>query len=86
MSKWLDNNLVTSPLSFCLCQTPKQFKKKLKRLGIPKDIWPSFVSANANATTHSFIHTTGYTPVAIVCIPKTLKDTSPGAVYGFTGS
>jgi hypothetical protein len=64
--KWLDRSLVISPVYYGLCQSEKEFRKELKRLGIPKNDRPDFISHNANATVH-FLESEGKTS-AIVCI------------------
>jgi hypothetical protein len=64
--KWLDRSLVISPIYYGLCNNEKDFKKELKRLGIPKNDRPDFISHNANATVH-FFESNGKT-CSIVCV------------------
>lgn len=66
-SLWLDRSLVISPYYYRLCLTEKEFHKELKRLGIPKDQWPEWVSEGYGGTAHMF--TSKYDDNAcIVCI------------------
>lgn len=52
---WLDDALVVSPIKYTLCLTERSFRKALKRLHVPKDGRPEFLSTDhANAATHFF--------------------------------
>lgn len=69
--KWLDRALITSPYSFGLCRSEKDFQRALKRLGVPKDQWPSFMKTeSADATVHYF-ECDGGGHCAIVCLRST---------------
>jgi hypothetical protein len=47
---WLDRELITSPIYYCLITTEALWKKELKRLGISNDHEP--ILNGADATTH----------------------------------
>jgi hypothetical protein len=49
-----------------MCQSEKEFRKELKRLGIPKKDRPEFINPGANATVHFFEKDNATS--AIVCI------------------
>jgi hypothetical protein len=54
-AQWLDRGLLYSPYYYALCLDPAQFRAELKRLKLPRDSWPKFLStSHANATTHFF--------------------------------
>jgi len=68
MSVWCNRTLVISPLYFGLCTSEKMFHKELKKLGVPGNTWPLFISNVWNgATTHFFESDKGKT-CALVCI------------------
>jgi hypothetical protein len=64
--KWLDRSLVISPVYYGLCQSEKEFRKELKRLGIPKKDRPEFINPGADATVHFFEKDNATS--AIVCL------------------
>lgn len=67
--KWLSRELITNPLFIGLCTDEKDFQRALKKLKIPKNDQPDFLtSEHANATVHFF--TRQGKEVAIVCIHK----------------
>lgn len=71
--KWLDRCAVQLPYCYRLCVTEKEFHKEMKRLGVPKGNWPSFLAAtHADATSHFFNHADGG-KCAIVCMHKETK-------------
>jgi len=63
---WLDDALIRGPL-YCLCKSKKEFKRKLKETGLPKSLWPKFISDGADATTH-ILETDSSRTMCIVCI------------------
>ncbi len=70
MKRWLNRELVTSPIYYALCINEKDFNYELKRLGISKSKRPDFLSNDhCNATTH-FLHNNGKL-CAIVCLGDT---------------
>lgn len=77
MAYWCDRSLIQNPLYIAVCLRPKDFRKELKGLGIPKSEWPVFT--RASATTH-FISWRGK-EIAIVCVGDTEGHTKH-AVYG----
>lgn len=68
--KWLDRTLFRSPYHIGLCTSEKAFKRELKRLGVPKDQRPPFISEGAHATTHTFENTAKHGLAAIVCMRR----------------
>lgn len=67
---WMDRCLFENPYHLTLCTTEKQYKRELKRFGIPKADRPAFTgSPQANACVH-FFENKDIGLAAVVCIPK----------------
>lgn len=82
--KWLDRCALELPYCYRLCVTEKEFHKELKRLKLPKSVWPPFTKPpHANATVHYFENMGEQALCAIVCMSKKEKKlrTEP-AIYG----
>ena len=78
-SRWLNRELVTSPICYALCVTEKDFTEEMKRLNIPKNSRPSFMKTpNADASVHYFV--SARHECAIVCVLKT-ENTSKLQMY-----
>jgi hypothetical protein len=70
ISSWCDRHLVVSPYYIALCLTHKAFKRELKHLNVPPNLWPNFQgSSQANATVHYFARKAKRS--AIVCLGPT---------------
>jgi len=69
---WCDRRLILSPIYFGLCTTEKAFHKELRRMNVPIDTWPSFITNEwSNATCHQFQKGDDGKLCCIVCIyPK----------------
>lgn len=65
-TEWLDRSLVTSPVYFCLCMTPKQFAHELKRLGLKKRQRPDFLPNNHSDAAVHFLECEGKTAAIVV--------------------
>lgn len=74
-NKWLDRRINTNALCYTLCTTEIQFREELKRLALPQNDWPSFLTtSHSNATTHFLYQSgTGAGHCAIVCLPLPSK-------------
>jgi hypothetical protein len=73
MSKvqWIDRELIRNPLYIALCKTEDAFHRELRRLGIAKPEWPTFLkNEHADATVHHLVHAKTKRQLAIVCINK----------------
>ena len=58
------------PYYYRLCLTEKEYRKELKRLKLPRDVWPKFIkNDHASATVHFFESGNGAF-CAIVCLRK----------------
>ena len=68
-AKWISRTLIESPYYIALCKTEKDFERELKRMNIPKNDRPEFITCGANATVHTFESGSGKIS-AIVCITK----------------
>lgn len=71
---WCDRTTTETPFDFCLCVSEEQYRKELKRMRIPKDMWGDFTVRNQRATVHRFTNSDG-DPVAFVCIRPTTERT-----------
>lgn len=71
--KWLDRELFSSPVYYCLCTTEKEYIKEFARLKVK---YPGEWLKNdrSGACTHFATHT-DYGTVAIVCMPLKAKRT-----------
>lgn len=65
MIKWLDRNLIQSPVYLALCTTQKDFRKQLKLLGVPAE---PFLHGNGDATTSKYVSKEGK-----YCVIVTIK-------------
>jgi len=68
MMIWCDRNIVRSPIYFGLCTSAEMFHKELKKLKIPKNDWPPFISNDWSDATCHHLHGSEGSKVAIVCI------------------
>lgn len=73
--EWLDRGLLTSPYHYALALSEKDFHSELRRLGVPKTDWPTFLkNTHSGATTNFFEQTKAAGQCAIVCMhPHTKK-------------
>jgi hypothetical protein len=79
---WCDRGLTFLHLCYRLCTTEKQFHRELKKLKLPRDIWPTFIKNEwSNATVHIFSKSESNEECAIVCI-KGWENKDPIAVAG----
>lgn len=69
--------LVASPLAIDLCRSRSGFKRRLKRLNIPRDQWPEFIPEGSDACVH-FLDSGGV--VALVCFGNIRKRDLPQIV------
>lgn len=77
LGQWLSRNLFKSPIHYALCMSEKEFYEELQSLAVPKGQYPSFMgSPTAHATTHHLLYK-GRGQVAIVCLVKDKKRTTP---------
>lgn len=68
MEVWCDRNLMTSPIYYGLCVSEKIFHRELRRMKVPPEHWPPFISNDwSDATMHHFDGVNG-NRCAIVCI------------------
>lgn len=51
---WCDRTLVISPVYYGLSMSERDFVRRLKHLGVPREDWPPFTGADAHAATHFF--------------------------------
>jgi len=70
--KFADKVLLSSPIDYGLCCEEADFRKTLKKLGLPLEKQPTFCGPNAGASTHFFDGAESSRDVIIV----TLNDTS----------
>jgi hypothetical protein len=71
-SAWIDRRLVVNSHYVALCLTPKDFRRELKHLKVPRERRPDFLAtARADATTHYFERKGKY--CAIVCMAPEKK-------------
>lgn len=62
--KWIDRELIRSPLYYCLCTTEKEYLREMRKLDIKDpDKW---LKGHANATTH-YITNDDKATCALVC-------------------
>lgn len=64
--QWLNRTLVTSPYSYGLCLSEKEFHKELRKLKVPIHSYPAHTKYAGGASTHYL--ECGDDKVAIVCI------------------
>jgi hypothetical protein len=70
--KFQSRVLVASPIDYGLCFEEADFRKTLKKLGLPLEEQPGFCASKAGASTHYFPGAIGSRDIIIV----TLNDTS----------
>lgn len=70
--KWLDRELLRSPVYYCLCVDEEQYRQELKRLGIK---WPDSFTINASGATTHFITNAKHGIAALVTINLSPKRT-----------
>jgi hypothetical protein len=73
-AEWCWRPIIDTPFDFCLCVNEEQYRRELKRLKIPKDMWGEFTLNGKRATVHRFTCNDG-DPVAFVCIRPTKDKT-----------
>lgn len=80
---WIDRTLIESPFCIGLCQTEKQFYKELKRLNIPKEECPNWISEDErkDGCVWHFKESNGIGRCCIVCIKKN-KNSTPDGIVG----
>lgn len=71
--RWIDRNLIHTPLCYALCVSEKEFQDELQRLKIKQHV--DFVNRGANATTHTFLPGKNYDAFCIVCVKQSKKHT-----------
>jgi hypothetical protein len=54
MSVWVSRTLILAPIYIGLCVTEATYKREMKRLKVPPDQWPDWVTAGSDGTTHFF--------------------------------
>lgn len=80
--EWCDRALVRSPIYYTLCTTEGQFHQEMRRMGLSRDTWPSFMKTKqADATVHYFEHTDTCGEAAIVCM-KPSNERDPLEIVG----
>jgi hypothetical protein len=79
--KWISRTIVESPFSIGLCLSEKIFNNELKRLKVPRDNWPQFVSTGSQATVHMFQKNNSHDQCIIICM-KDFKDKPIASVIG----
>jgi len=67
--KWVKRALVESPYCIGLCQKESHFKKELKRIKVPPEMWPKWIR-KGNATVHFFEKGDSNDKFCLVCIEK----------------
>ena len=72
---WICRELVESPYCIGLCLDKEKFKKELKRLKIPRESWPYFVSEGKDAKVHTFEKRDSNEKCIIVCMKDSDKAT-----------
>jgi hypothetical protein len=69
--KYIDRELVESPYCIGLCLDEDNFKREMKRLGVPCEKWPDWVKPGSDGTVHYFEKERPHSSFcAIVCIKK----------------
>jgi hypothetical protein len=80
--QWLDRDLIANPLYLGLCLSEEAFHREMRRLAIPREKWPNWISmTHANATAHYFDHSKSRRRLAIICLRRE-KGISRIQIYG----
>ena len=82
-TQWLDRCAFELPYCYRLCVTEKGFHKELKRLKLPRSVWPRFLKSDHSSATCHFFESSNGQYCAIVCVRKEeAKKKSNDAVCG----
>lgn len=79
--KWITRAIVESPYCIGICVDEPTFHRELRRLKIPREHWPEWLSGNKHARVHSFEKDGGRDLCCIVCIGYD-KKRDPNQVIG----
>ncbi len=79
--KWINRSLILSHYAIGLCQSEDAFKKELRRLKVPKNQWPEWITIGKDAKVHYFEKTDTHALCCIVCI-KSVKGIKKSQVIG----
>lgn len=79
-SRWIYRSLIESPYYIGLCVSEDQFQSELKKLGVPAQNWPDWVSRHKGGATHTFEQKKTGNLCALICVRSKSKD--PNAIVG----
>jgi len=74
---WINHTLVESPYYIALCQSSRDFKHEMRRLGVPKAHWSKWVLKGKGGRVHEFKN-----KGKLVCIVCVRRSTNRVGVYG----
>jgi hypothetical protein len=73
-AEWIDWNLIPVPMYVGLCTNEAQFHRELRRMKVPQNHWPDFVSKGAKARVHRLDKVDDATQAcSIVCISDDIE-------------
>ncbi len=79
--KWIDRAIIDSTYCIGLCQSEGDFRREMRRLKLPVQDWPVWVTDGKDGTVHYYNAKPGHAPCCIVCIRARKKD-NPIEVIG----